>query len=328
MSVTACHYDQDSPCSVQYDEAGRGTYTVKYIILANSLMAPGAVLAGARGLGGGNDAIPAKYSTFSYQGDTDAYSYQLRADLSSRTGKESNYVWTAIVHYSPIDNARTTFKNPGDMIAVPTNRPVSWWWDREVYTRTVDKTFDNKPVLNAASEPFDEQIEEEETRGVLVAEKNVANLGLVIGYNRLYEGAVNSVTWNHATYGISLGPRTTLCREVSSGPVTIEGSYSYYRVTFRFAIKENNGTWDHEELNRGFRAKDPNDLNGPSKEIYREALVPDGNGGFKTVNQKITSPVLLKPDGTDAMDDPLLANYLKFRTKREVSFDALSGVLQ
>ena len=51
MAVVSCKYERDAPCEVDYDEAGRGSYVVRYRAEADSVMSPGAVLAGARPFG-------------------------------------------------------------------------------------------------------------------------------------------------------------------------------------------------------------------------------------------------------------------------------------
>ena len=269
--------------------------------------------------------MPAKYSTFSYQGDADAYSYQLRASIKSLYKRDSNYHWLITAYYSPLDESRTTFKNPDDFQANPLLRPTSWWWDREVYTENLTKDKDGKPLLNTANQPFDETIEQEATRGVLVAEKNVATLNQVIATNYTFENSVNQTTWNYSNAqtgdSFSAPPRSVLCREASSGQVIVEGAYRYYRLTMRFAIQQAatasdplGGTWDRFLLNTGFKAKDPNNLNAPAQPVLRKG-------------KQVSEPVLLKQDGSDAEDDINEVHYVRARTRPEVDYNALNGIL-
>ena len=310
-SVLSCHYDR-SGCTADVDEHDMGTYNVRYLIQTDGVMGPKAIYAGAQALSAlTNDIPPAIWATYSYQGDTDSYSWARRFNVTQKDeGNTTLYYLT--IQYTPADDgegSQTVGGDPIEKTANPVNRAAVMWWDREVYTQITLKDIEGKAIVNKCQDYYPDDIEIEHTRGVLVIEKNYATLGEVIDLSRTYDGTVNGSVWNIA--GKTVLARCALCREVSSGPPQTEQGYVFFHVVFRFALRS--GTWDEPKIETG-------QFHWTKKDGVYESVSIAGTTYRKHTDAGCFVP--LNDDGTRRPEDqPYIVTNWKVRP--EANFNAL-----
>lgn len=321
MSVTACNYDR-AVCDAQSDELGLGIYTIGWVARCNSEMGPNAVLQGCQSISGTdpidgttNVAVPTRWTTYSFKGDTDGLSYA--RDYKVTRDKDNTKVWRIQVTYRPPESgagSQTVGGSPINSVSNPTSRAPVMWWDREVFTYEALYDINGKAIVNKCQDYYPEAIELESTRGVLVVEKNVATLSAVRALSEKYDNAVNSVNWNVAGSQFAAS-RQALCREVSSGPPNTESGYVYFKVSMRFALKPAGQTWDEKKAEYG---------------QYHWTKKSDGS--YDTISQGLATHrsltnagalVKLNDDGTRRPFDQDTV-WTDWRIRREVNFNDLA----
>ena len=316
MSVQNCYLDR-STISTTVDDLNRGTYKLRYRVTTAGAQGP--ISVANQALSAGPNMLPSIWFTYSCRGDTDLHSYAREYKIEQ--DEKSQFVYWIEVYYKPLEPGEvkgddlfgdtTLAGTPINSEANPVDRPTVVWWDREVYTSKDDLTIEGKLLGNAALTTYEDAEETEETRGVLVVEKNYLTLAEVIDVSAKFERAVNQTTWNVG--GKSYPARTFICRSVDSSPAKHDNGYTYYTVRFRFACADYGRTWDSKYAERGvtYWKKD-------SSGDY----VLNADGSRKRFTAPGGEPVLLKADGTllEAGQDPVVAS---FRVKREVDFNNL-----
>lgn len=310
-TVQSCSYDVNT-ATASFDEQNLGTYEIGYIVTTDGSMGPQSVANGA--LSSSPHALPSLWATYSYQGDTDAYSWA--RDYKVTRDKDSRKLYYITVTYRPAgpgEGSKTAGEDPVAKEAVPTDREAVVWWDREVYTVTATKDKDGKAIRTKTNDYYDDQLEIEKTRGVLVVEKNVATLADAIFYSRKYDGAVNSSTWGGTSSSIlgtsTIPARAALCREVSCSPPITEAGYVFFKLIFRIALKDLGDTWD-EQLPEA----------GQFHWTKTSGQYDMFAGERKVTDAKMS--VALAADGTRLpIDQPLL--FTAWKVRREVDFNQL-----
>lgn len=318
-SVQTCTLDRSVSASV--DKLGLGTYKLRYIVTTDGAMGPKALALGA--LSASPHALPAFWATYNYLSEQDylsfAQEYEIERDPDSLT------LYYITVNYKPAergeisgnDGNTSTVGEPINAIATPSARTPVLWWDRETYTRKVEKAFDGEAIVNSCYSPYEDCHEEEETRGVLVVEFNVTTIAAMIQLSSIYERATNSTSWNK--FGQTYPARTVVCRQVSSlQPFTESVSTAYYRVSMRFAFADYDqskgwDTWDATYIQNG---------SCYWKKSESGVYVDDADGFHKRFPLPNGEPVLLKADGTRLPDGETPVTK-RFRVKREVDFNSL-----
>lgn len=315
-TVQSCAYDVTT-ASASFDEHNLGTYEIGFIVTTDGSMGPQSVANGA--LTSSPHPLPSLWSTYSYQGDTDNYSWA--RDYKVTRDKDSRKLYYITVTYRPVEPGEGSKESGSDPVAKepnPVNRETVVWWDREVYTQIAIRDKGGTAILNKCQDYYQEPREIEHTRGVLVVEKNVATLAQAITLSRTYDGTVNSTVWGGVS-GSFLGTttipaRAALCREVSCSPPITEAGYVYYHLVFRFALKDLGDTWDERFLESGQfhwtkKANGTYDLIGTPPNVQR--AVTDA----KMI-------VRLAEDGTRLPYDQA-SIYTDWRVRREVDFNQL-----
>ena len=300
MAVNECRYKE--PPTATQNRRGLGSYTVKWQVITDSHMEPGAVIVACESVGGSNDPVPSLYDVYSYKGTTDNYAYCQGRRARPMYPAEGRYVWEVECTYEPLPDG----KDPTDLDEDPTAREVEFSTDWEVYTEVAERDVNDKAILNPCRRPFDVQIELEKSRSVLVASFNVSTFAIAVSKMLKYQGAVNKTTWSFG--GSSISPRVALCRNIQTSGLLTEGANSYYRVTARVSFREAGLTWDEQLEARGFGYyEEPNDPDTyTNKDVF--------TGG------EITEPLLLKQDGTiidTQTDEPYT---MSFRVRKEEDF--------
>jgi hypothetical protein len=309
MAVTSLVVSRENPPSSRSDERFRGVHQISYEAMTNSTMAPAKVVNEAVA----SFSLPTAWSGYNYGGHTEATSVLRSYDVRLKNAAASQYLWLITCEWGPLEDGEDNNQDETN----PLNRSAQYAWEDEVYTKVVDKDRENKAILNSAKKPFDEPLEIEETRGVLVVSINVADLGACIFYNRRFQNAVNRTTWNIGSQ--SAPPRTVLCRSVSASRLQTENSYTYYSLEFRFAFKEDGDTWDEKILNRGLMKQIVNlqpDGDPATADDFDWEVIKDNKGNV------ITEPVMLDENGMPLKKDAE-PTYSTYRVRREVDFAGL-----
>lgn len=282
-----------------------GSYKLGFDIVMAAICGPINVY--TLGLGASPDPLPALWSTYSYQGDTDAHSY-CKSVVITRDLKAEKLFY-AIANFEPAEPGEIPDGGgaPIKSVADPVLRKPVYWWDREVFTN-VDSADQSGSVLrNPANNLYEELEEHERPRGLLVVEWNVATLAETLDISRKFELAVNATTWSFKER--ILPDRSAMVRSVSAGDLHSEGAYNYYPMSMRLAFADLGKNWDI-----------------PKPEIGKTYFVKN-SGGYLTANGyrkrvQAPSPVPLASDGTRLPDGEPVGIRM-WRVRREVDFGTL-----
>ncbi len=310
VSIISCELDRSTPklSTLKTDRVNgtAGTYTLKYNIMMASVAGPINVLTAA--LAGSPHPVPSLWATYSYGGDTDSKSYAKSFQVDRDPKHNARYYVT--VEYEPLEPGEAIESTGAPVNAEPNpllRKPV-FWWDRTVHSDLDIHDHSGVVIRNAANDLYQELVEHDRTKGVLVAEFNVATTGDFIDLQRTYENHVNAGSWT--IRGRALPARTVLCREVACSPAKVETTFIYFRVSMRFAFTESGFTWDvnRAEMGQAYYTKDSGG-----------AYVMDGDNRKRT---DVGSVVPLNLDGTRRDDgEPVLIT--SWRVKSEADYGAL-----
>lgn len=323
-SVTACYLER-SQGETTVDERNLGKYHLMYRVETDGVLSHKAVANGA--LTASPHALPSLWSTYSYQGSTDTAAYALNYKIDNIQDQLTQYAIS--VFYRPLEGGLT----PAHSEPNPVNRPAIAYADREVFTRIIERDNSGKAIVNKCGRPYDTPYEEEDARGVLVVEFNVATLSEVFDYQRFLRRATNISTWTPRFWGripatgnfgftqFNFAPRTVAARDVTAGYPITEGQYTYFPMMFRFSFAEGvntpswvgGKTWDVPFLERGYQYFK---FVGGSFE-----LDADGNKRLFPAEGE-PEPVNLADNGTK-LGDGLPGVFTDWRIKREVDFNLL-----
>jgi hypothetical protein len=286
-------------------------------------MASNAVLNAA--LSVGPNALPSLWSSFSYLGHSISTIYARSYTCDRDPRRLDRY--EATVSYGPLEPGL----NPGYADVDPLLRPPIVRWDSEVYTYKTDFDQAGAPIVNHAGTRYEDPVEEEESRGVLVVEINVANLSSVVTHNRTYELTTNASSWDvKGDASLVVAAREAFCRRVGSQRQVTEGGSTYFTETYHIALKNSGQKWDRRFKEHGFSHyfKDATATYHDGDDFVLDGTVGakirgsiDNAGTFKP-NEPYAEPVLLAADGLRLADGET-ALYTDWRVKRESDFNAM-----
>lgn len=292
MSVIRCALAEEPP-RLSEDKRFRSTIPVMWNVETDDPTdGPIAVKAGAEVTS--PDPLPPLWTTYSYHGESDTSIFLKRREVQPRHGAQGRTMWRVIGHYEPLEPQ----EQPDDSNPDPFLRPVKYRLEHVTYTEVVDVDKDDKPIVNSAGQEFDEPLEQEKSRMVLVADQIVPDLQTIINHNLTWAGKVNSTPYRGG------GPRMWFVHTIGSSDLLSESGVDYYVATWRLEL--NFDTWDRKVLNRGFKHYD----NAADKKLV---IAKDKDG------LPVNEPILLATDGT-RLGDGIDGNFLSFRVKDEVSF--------
>lgn len=296
-------------------EYNSGRYSVRYQVLMASNAGPQSIIYSAQGAG-----LPALWSTYSYNTtgvnyDVDIHSYA-RSYTIERSSK-TQYLYYVTVNYEPAKEGEISDPSisttPILATINPLNRKPVIWWDREVYTHLATKDKDGKAIVNPLRTLYDDQIEQERNRAVMVVEWNVQTSYSLVDLTREWDQAVNAGNWNlkFGSTARNVEPRAALIREISAGRVRTEGSYNYYTVRMRIAFADAGKNWDETmpQLARHYFSK-----SGGAFEV-------DPATGYYKRNEA-ADLVPVNDDGTKRADDQEIL-VKSWQVRREKDFSTL-----
>ena len=330
MAVLYCHYSNVQPQQTVNDRM-LWTYRVRYDITTDSLMNPAMVGLGAQitagikvinGVPYYSNPLPRMWTPYTFGGVID---YHARArNYTFQMDPSNNLLWHAEVEFSPLAPG----EKPEDAAENPLERPARFSVDREVYSKIVEQDIEGNQIVNTAGFMYDEPLEQESTRGVLIIQKNVGTLNEAMDFISKYSDSVNEKTWNPKMVApLAAKPRQALCRDVSAGELQTEGDYSFYPVTFRIALKEGDETWDRSILERGYRYH-PKDAVEAAQALEDYGELPEEERA-----ELDAKSIKVKGISLDAGNEPVLLDeegkklpagekgiFTKWKTRRQADF--------
>lgn len=298
-SLISCNYDRETTELGQIEapkpgDSGGGRYTVRYKVQMSAACGPITVIGQGQAAGGANDTIPTLWSTYSFQGDTDSGSYVKTIRVDRDPG--SAFLYYVTVNYEPAEPGEIP-DTGGAAIgaqASPTSQKAFFWWDRETVSNVKLLNKDGYPALNKAMLPYEDIVEHDEHRSILVVEFNVANQTQMAALTS-YQGSVNQSVWGFR--GTNYPARSILVRDVVSTPTLSQGYIAmngstpdpkaqYTHAVMRFAVTTIPGYWDESlpELSQFHYTKDSNGYvleNGFRKRTDAGCLVPINDDGTR-----------------------------------------------
>lgn len=217
------------------------------------------------------NAIPRRYT---YVGDG---MYVLQMTVRPRNDDSRTKFVIGVDCGKPAMQDLESYANPEDWLTNPLARLPVFLADVQSKMERIEKDKDGKPILNAAGDKYDEPIERDEERPVILIRRNLPTAAHVIELNRRFKRTANSDTINFQ--GLPFAAGSLQWRGASASEPTIENQIQYYATTIRIAAD----TRYADILNRGHRAR---------KEIGGNPVwVTDDEG------QRLPDPVLLDADG-------------------------------
>jgi hypothetical protein len=278
------------------DDRNRGVYPLRYLVETDGAMGPKALANEA--LSASPHPLPSLWSTYSYLGDTDAFSYARKYKI--KQVDRTSFLYEIDVTFMPLEPGF----NPGLADVDPLSRPPVVNWSREVYTELTDQDINGDPIVNTANKRYDDPVEVERRRSVPIVEINVANLGIVLAHQATFEGALNSSAWDVFGDASFVVPQhAAICRSVDSHRQETEGGTTFFTEVYEIAIRnpaEKPATWLRRPVEQGFLH-----FTKVGGDFVEDA---DGNKQYTDVGQE---PVLLAADGTKLPDGgtPLFGNW-------------------
>lgn len=340
MGIKSVRYSRVQP-ETTVDQNNLATYRVRYDIETDDPeYGPNSVVEDALAFGG-TTPLPDLWTAYKFRGDSSPFSFS--RSYRVQQNPENLMRWTVEVSYLPLQPG----EKEDDKIQPPWDRPAKYSVDREVYSRILEQDIHGWQIVNTAGKMYDEPLEQEASRGVIVIQKNVQTLDQVARYIANYSDAVNKGVWLVGGQGgYTAYPRTALCRDVTSSEIMTEGDNEFYRVTFRIAIKSNPSksnasrsetTWDRAILERGYQYRG----SGESGLAPGDAP-PQGSVGWEVWGResaadrrerlalaaKLTrvptggEPVLLDEDGF-RLPEGQVGIFTFWETRRQVDFNQL-----
>jgi hypothetical protein len=340
--VTRSVLDRESATATG-DERDRGTFTLRWLLDTDGFMAPAEAYYYALTNGVGPHPVPSLWQSYSYLGYVlpHALAQDFHVKLlyvaaipldppdpqnrASRPGPR----YALDVTYRPLEPG-TKAPDPMDPMKPsiadvnPLVRPPVVSWDSELRTRFVERAQDGRQIRNYAKQRFDEPVEIEDSRGVLVVEWNVANLREVIQHNRKFELTVNKSNWR--LFGnadaFEIPARAAFCQRVESQPQIHELGVTYYTEVYRIVLKGANEvepTWDVYVAEQGYQYFKQDTMGGFIKDSDgNNVLFPrPGDPDFGR-----DQPFRLETDGRKRPDaDEGL--FSQWEVRRQADFDSL-----
>ena len=340
MGIESVSYNRDQPATTM-DKKGQATYKVKWDVEADDPdYGPVSLLRDAHDFGGAYP-MPALWYSYEFRGDRDIGSFA--KDFSVKQSSSNAYRWLVEVTYSPMDEG----EEEDDQVFPPWHRPAKYSVDREVYTRILEQDVHGWQIVNTAGKMYDEPLEQEASRGVVVIQKHVQSLGEVANYIAKFSDAVNEGAWHMGGQYVAL-PRTALCRDVTASEIKSEADgdnqYKFYTVTFRVALKANKSststmgsvpsaenTWDRAILERGYQYRGSAERGREWSEWKEQLEGTPAQREYQLSEGRITElekapvgaePVLLDENGFK-LPEGEIGIFTFWETRRQVDFNQI-----
>lgn len=289
--------------SVSVDAEGNRSYERSYRIIADDkLYGPVSILAAfhtATSIAIGTSWIEGQALTPTYAYDTGSFCSGIAAKCE--TGHDGKQ-WIVTASYSARDPDQLTPDDPTDASIT-----VEWGtWSRE---KIVDKTTDNKKLVNSAGDPFLDGYAISETLPLLRVTRNELSFDPIVAQQ--YRGAINSNQW--VVDGITIEAKQARVESIEGTPKYHSVIGRFFQVVYEYAIDPS--TWVVEILDAGMNQLDADGnlvaimTDDTPPQPVTDAKLLDGSGG------------LLAKDTDTVVQDPV---YLSFNVHPEKDFSAFN----
>lgn len=270
------------------------SYARKFIVTMSGLVDGPNVAIQAVGINRGDLYLPFLNNPDTFEYDFNAYCNRISATL-----RQDN-VWDVMVEYGPY----SALFAGGGPAQNPLLMPVDVSWATSSHEIVFDQDVNAKAVTNAAGDPFDPPLMEEEKRRVITVVRNESTFDPILLQS--YDNAVNSDTF-------ALYP-PLMCKVLNILPKSVfhQDVGWYYQITYEFECLNPTLPWNvngyrRTVLNQGVRALT---ISGTKYHISYKGI-------------PVTEPVLLNLAGqTRAASAP--PTYLVFQSKPELPFAAFN----
>jgi hypothetical protein len=217
--------------------------------------------------------------------------------IAAAPGGPDGCQWDVTLRYGPAGGEADTFP------ANPLDWPVQVEWTTEKTTKALLEDRDGNPIVNAAGEYFEEPVERPAAREVLKLVRNQATFST--SFQRTWMHTINDADF--AMLGETFPAKTILIDNIVGKPVRDPDVGWYWIVTFDIII--NMETWTRKIANTGMRTRDA--TSNKLRNIHDE------------FGQPISTPVMLKEDGTAVKPDADAEVFLDFEIYPEMDFTVL-----
>jgi hypothetical protein len=231
-------------------------------------------------------------------------------DKTATQDADNPYVWKVTLHYSTVsgDGSRDPGNSdPNDtsgLLANPFARPPLITWDAVQFTRPVVTDINGKPLVNTAGQQFDPLPEMDDSRVVIIYERNEPTFSATNAQN--YRDALNSDQWN------GMSPGTVKCCKIAASLEYEKGLY-YWRMRYEFHVRD---TWQLSIINQGW-----NFLTGDTPPVLRACMSKDN----VPVRQCLDNSGHVIPRNNDGSISNVIA--LKFNIYQSLPFAPLGIII-
>ncbi len=336
MGIESVVYSREQPATTVNDK-NLATYKVKWDVQTDDPeYGPNTLVEDAIAFGG-SAPIPRLWEHYRFRGDESLYSHA--REFSVKQNRVNLLRWQVDVSYKPLGEG----EEEDDTILPPWDRPAKYSVDREVYTRILEQDIHGWQIVNTAGKMYDEPLEQEASRGVVVIQKNVHTLNEVANYIANFSDAVNKWSWHLGGQYIARA-RTALCRDVTASEIMTEAEYKFYSVTFRIALKANKSgspmmgsvpsaeeTWDRAILERGYQYRGSAERGREWSEWKEQLEGTPAQREYQLSEGRITElekapvgaePVLLDENGFK-LPEGEIGIFTFWETRRQVDFNQI-----
>lgn len=307
-SVTRCALDLDG-CTFAIDEHNRASGSLRYVIETDAAMSPNGIMNAA--LSVGPNPLPSLWSQYSYLGDS-AYCYarfyRYDREASRRT---LHYV---DVEFRPYENGEwSDFSDVNPLL-----RPAKLLWTSEIYTARTDFDQAGNPILNKCGIRYEDPVDRQLARGILLVNFNVANFGYTVAHQQTWELAVNSTAWDvHGDASLVIPARAAWCRKYDSQPLRSEGTSRYFAEKYEIAIAHSGETFDRRIKEQGFQHWKKTGGTYVDDADDNHKFFPDVAAG----EAPYAEPILLASDGTRLADGETTV-YTDWQLDKQANFNS------
>lgn len=247
----------------------------------------------------GAPGIPSYRSSYQWGNDFDNWAFAHHAHANCRNPDETRRLWTVVITHS----TRPSFRCGDFRIENPLSEPIRLSGSFMQFTRAALKDKDGKALLNSVDEPFTPPIEVDDSRKVLVMQKNTA--------------AISLSSWADYNDTVNAGPMWGLLRraiKLNQWRWTVQ----YYGTCNAYIANEwelhidLRTAWTHKPLDAGFRYL-PAEAVRPN---YETILIKD-------VPRHLATPLNGAGAIVDLVTNPAAAFFHTFAIYEERDFTAI-----
>jgi hypothetical protein len=293
-----------------------GTFTQRFRVETNNPLDGPEVVWSPHSVSG-HPQLPTQFvTTYSSGNDSEPLALCVGINVDEEGDSRKSWIVTAQYSTAPPGNASELSQNP-------LSNPPFYSLSFDQYTTVARKAVnyfkadgsinnggDLQPIWNSAFQTLRPGVEVDDSRPVLVVERNEAIVNQTLAM--FYVNSVNVSAWK------GCAPRTVKCKSIATGQLQQQNQYSYYRVRYEFHM--NPDTWDLRPLNQSTKFKRYTDANNTHTNGDLVKLKPGEEpvtiwtGYAGTIN---------KVDGIvpeDAAIGDIDQIYLRYRYYRELDF--------